>query len=44
MENDKIKFRIELNQLFAGNGIGQIPHFQMGISPYIGDLSDIFSR
>jgi len=43
MENDKIKFNMEFNQLFAGNGIGSIPHFHISISSYMGDLSDVFS-
>ena len=44
MKNDKIKFGIELNQFFTGNGMGQIPHFHISINSYMGDLSDVFSR
>ena len=44
MENGKIKFNTKLDQLFAKNGMGQIPHFNIGINSYIGNLSDVFSR
>ena len=36
MENDKIKFRVVFNQLFAGNEIGKITYFHISISSYMG--------
>ncbi len=43
MKNDKIKFRVEFNQLFAENEIGQTPYFHISINSYMGNLSDVFS-
>ena len=43
MENDKIKSGIELNQLFAENGMVAIPRFYVRVSTYIGGLLGVFS-
>ena len=43
MKNDKIKFRLELNQLFVEKRIGDTSYFHIGINSYMGNLSDVFS-